>query len=92
MGKTNKSRVIRFTKLGKAPPDGKPGGTPFGIFDPNTGAIRIDPRQTEDELIDTLVHELVHASYPFLEEDAVHNGATAIAQSLWEMGYRRTYK
>lgn len=90
MAKSTNKRVIKFSKLGKTPPDGKPGSTPFGIFDPNTGVIRIDPRQTEDELIDTVVHELIHAAFPYLEEEAVHEGATSIAKSMWEMGYRRT--
>jgi hypothetical protein len=54
------------------------------------GDIHIDPRQPEHELIDTIVHELIHDTYPFLDEDAVESGATRIAESLWRMGYRRT--
>lgn len=92
MAKTKKSRVIKFVRLGKNQPDGRPGGTPFGDFNPNNGVIRIDPRQSEDELIDTLIHELLHANFPYLDEEAVHKGATAVAQSMWEMGYRRTHK
>jgi hypothetical protein len=41
-------------------------------------------------MIDTVVHELIHDTYPFLDEDAVEAGATRIAEALWRMGYRRT--
>ncbi len=92
MAKKNPKRTIRFVNLGKEAPNGKPGGTPFGDFDPNTGVIRVDPRQKEDELFDTLVHELIHAAYPFLIEDSVHKGATSISSVLWDLGYRRTHK
>lgn len=92
MGKSKNKRVIKFVRLGKTPPDGKKDGTAYGIFDPNDGVIKIDPRQSEAELIDTAVHELIHAAFPYLEEDAVLNGASEIAEAMWEMGYRRTHK
>jgi hypothetical protein len=92
MKKPPKKRPIKFVRLGAKPPSGVKGGTPFGDFNPNNGIIRIDPRQSEDEMIDTIVHELIHATYPFLEEETVQKGATQVAKSLWDLGYRRTHK
>ena len=92
MAKPKNKRVIKFVRLGKTPPDGKKGGTAYGTYNPNNGVIKIDPRQKEAELIDTAIHELVHASFPYLEEDAVLNGASEIAKAMWEMGYRRTHQ
>lgn len=80
---------VKFAKLGKNPPDGKPGGTPFGTCHKQTGVITIDPRQSEEEMLDTIIHEVLHSSYPFLEEDVVHTGGNAVSEVLWRLGYRR---
>lgn len=80
-----------FRILGKAKPTHDPKcKTPFGYCWKGYGDIHIDPRQPEHELVDTVVHELIHDTYPFLDEDAVEAGATRIAEALWRMGYRRT--
>ena len=39
-------------------------------------------------LLDVLIHESLHACYPDLEERAVDNAATDIADFLWELGWR----
>ena len=89
MGTSKKSKIkVKFRKLGKKKPNGK-NNTPFGTFNTKTKVVEIDPRQTEDELMDTLIHECIHASYPYLEEYAVHSGSSTVAQILWDMGYRR---
>jgi hypothetical protein len=80
---------VKFKKLGKEPPTGKPGGTPFGTCNKATGLITIDPRQSEDEMMDTIIHEALHSSYPFLEEEIVHKGGNAVSEILWKLGYRR---
>ena len=81
---------ITFRKLGKAKPTHKVGcKTPFGVCWKGTGRIHIDPRQSEEELLDTLVHELVHDVEPFLTEDAVDNIGIYISKALWKQGYRR---
>ena len=80
-----------FRILGKAKPTHDPKcKTPFGYCWKGYGDIHVDPRQPEHELIDTAVHELIHDTYPFLDEEAVEAGATRIAEALWRMGYRRT--
>lgn len=38
--------------------------------------------------LDTLVHEVLHASRPELDEMAVSSSATDIARVLWQCGYR----
>ena len=39
--------------------------------------------------MDVLVHEVLHAARPELDEQAVEATATAIARALWKAGYRR---
>lgn len=80
---------VKFARLGKEPPDGKPNGTPFGTCNKQTGNITIDPRQSEEEMMDTIIHEVLHSSYPFLEEDVIHKGGNAVSEVLWKLGYRR---
>lgn len=88
---------IVFKKLGTTPPSHtKASKTEFGLwegivsFAPSNGIIHIDPRQPEAEILDTMVHELLHDAMPFLEEEAVEAYATHIAKALWKQGYRRT--
>jgi len=38
--------------------------------------------------LDTIVHELLHALHPELEESVVEDSATAIARVLWKLGYK----
>jgi hypothetical protein len=81
---------ITFRRLGKDRPTHRSGcKTPFGVCWKGTGRIHIDPRQSEEELLDTLVHELVHDVQPFLVEDAVDNIGIYISKALWKQGYRR---
>ena len=80
-----------FRKLGKAKPSHAPNcKTPFGYCWKGTGDIHIDPRQPEYEMIDTVVHELIHDCLPFLDEKTVEETATKMAESMWRLGYRRT--
>ena len=39
--------------------------------------------------MDVLVHEVLHAARPELDEQAVEATATAIARALWKARYRR---
>jgi len=94
---------IRYRKLGKEPPRkvkctcgakvadyGEWRGTQ--AFRPQGAQINIDPRQPDHELLDTLVHELIHDAMPFLEEWAVRHYGTHIAEALWREGWRPTKK
>ena len=56
----------------------------------STGHIEIDPRATERQRVDTLVHEVLHHQFPAMPEADVARHATIIAKVLWKEGYRRT--
>jgi hypothetical protein len=91
-------RII-YKRLGKRPPShSRPRGTSFGewkgtlSFRPMNGEICIDPRQPEDELLDTTVHELIHDAMPYLEEAAVEFYGNHISDALWRMGWRLSKK
>ena len=86
MKSRNEIKVI-FEELGDNPPNGK-NGTSFGETDKKT-EITLDPRQSEGELLDSAVHELLHVVFPHASEANVHAKATRIADTLWRMGYRR---
>lgn len=79
---------IVFDELGDKRPNGK-NKTSFGEVDTHSGEIYIDPRQSESELLDTMVHELLHLNFKYMSEKNVHNSASNIASTLWRMGYRR---
>lgn len=48
--------------------------------------IVIVREQAELDLLDTTIHELLHAAYPDLSEEAVEDGATDIARVLHNLG------
>lgn len=79
---------VEFEELGDAAPNGK-NATNFGEADKRTGEVTLDPRQPEDELLDSAVHEFLHVACPFMGEAKVASTATIIASALWKMGYRR---
>jgi hypothetical protein len=90
---------ITYRKLGKKPPShARKNGTHFGEwrgnlnFKPSGGEIILDPRQPEDELLDTVIHELLHDACPYLEEYAVEVYGNHISEALWKMGWRLTKK
>ena len=58
---------------------------------PGTGdhIIEIDPRQCPKEYLDTLIHEAYHELNPRAKEVTVLHAATALANLLWRLGYRR---
>lgn len=56
--------------------------------------IRIAPKNLSDqkELLNTLIHEVVHAHWANLAEDYVSKFADGLADFLWEVGYRLPLK
>lgn len=52
--------------------------------------IRIGTWQGEQDTLDTVIHEALHASLPLLDETAVHETANDLSRLLWRLGYRRT--
>lgn len=79
---------LAFRLLGKKPPNGK-NKTSFGLSDTRTGDVFIDPRQTDSEMLDTVIHECLHIAYPKLQEHKIHYIANMIAGVLVKMGYKR---
>jgi len=51
--------------------------------------IRVALGQPEQSELDTVIHEILHAAYPDLEEDAVGQTAEALAKVLWRLGWRK---
>ena len=98
-----KPKII-YRKLGKEPPRlrkctcSASTGTDFGrwhgklSFKPVGGTIFLDPRQPPKEMLNTLTHELLHDSFPQLDEHAVTYIANHIADALWAQGYRKETK
>jgi len=64
----------------------------LGLAYQRTGRIIIDPRQCEDDYLDTLVHELIHVGAPELSERKTIKLAGVIAKNLWKQGYRKKEK
>ena len=51
--------------------------------------IRIRRNLPQRELLDTAIHEVLHASLPALSEEAVTEAAHDIARVLFSLGWRR---
>lgn len=61
----------------------------YGECDYNTRTIRIHHTLVGTELMDTLLHELIHARWPDLQESSVEEFATTLTAVLHEEGFRR---
>lgn len=64
----------------------------FGECDPpdsENPTIKIDLRQGEKELLNSLIHEGLHAVKWNLHEKTVRKMADDLAKFLWRLGYRR---
>ena len=87
----NRNPKVVYTKLGRQRPgNGKKGisRTPYGLWE--RGLIKIDPRQSESELLDTLIHELLHEGLEELTEEGVERVALLVSGVLWREGYRKS--
>lgn len=64
-----------------------------GFCDPPTATnkrIRISHSLKDEALLNTTIHELLHAAMWDHAEEAVNETATDIANVLWRLGYRKT--
>lgn len=52
--------------------------------------IEIRRSLSELNILDTLVHEILHAARPELDEEAIDKTAACIARALYQTGWRRT--
>lgn len=51
--------------------------------------VEIDPRQTEQDRLDTLLHESLHILIPKLNEMQVRGLSKRLAPLIWDDGWRR---
>ena len=54
--------------------------------------IWVKRTQKPIDLMDTIIHEVLHAVRPELSEEAVLDTATTIAKALWKLNYRKQEK
>jgi Zn-dependent peptidase ImmA (M78 family) len=74
--------LLRFTRL-KGQADG------WTCYDEATPRMLIDERLKKGQRLETIVHELLHASLgPTISEEAVTEAARVIRRTLWNLGYR----
>lgn len=61
-----------------------------GLFDhPGTPGkeIWIHPSLKGEQMLETLIHEMLHAAFPDIAEESVTESAKDLAIVLWELGY-----
>ena len=65
----------------------------FGdMVDPGRAAgrvLRVATWQSEEERLDTTLHEAIHCCLPQLDENAVTDLANDLSRLLWKLRYRR---
>lgn len=95
----NRPIEVRFRRLGKHKANGgKVDGLAWGYDNDKTGRwepsglIEIDVRLKGIDLLDTVIHEMIHTHNPQMGEPEVKRQAREIAKVLWKMNYRRVEK
>lgn len=65
-------------------------GDKDGECEYGTRVIRIALGQSEVNELDTVIHEILHAAYPDLKEEAIARTSEGISGVLWRLGWRKT--
>lgn len=52
--------------------------------------IEIDSRLTGKELLDTLIHEILHLQNPSWSEKKINKHSREITEIIWSQGFRKT--
>lgn len=60
----------------------------MGICHWDLHTIQIDPQERPQQLLDTIIHEVIHAACPKYQEWYVERLANTISSVLWRLGYR----
>ena len=60
-----------------------------GVCDHDGNTVSITPYQRKRERLDTLIHEMLHATRPEMGEENVVAVAKALTTVLWRDGWRR---
>ena len=50
--------------------------------------IRVKRAQKEEDLLDTILHEMLHAILPQLTEDIIYDAANDLSRTLIKLGYK----
>jgi len=79
--KKSEEIVVKEKKLGREKAKGQ-------MF-PGKNVIEIDPRQSNVEYMDTLIHEGLHIIFPDLSEKEVIKSSKKLSKVLWKAGYRK---
>lgn len=90
MAEKDKLPKVVYVKLGSSRPKLQKNGqsrTPFGEW--SEGMIKIDPRQEPFEMLDTIVHEILHEAQPEINEEGIERISNLISKVLWREGYRK---
>lgn len=83
----HKFNSIEYRLLWKSPPSKKNIGECEAPTDVKP-RIWVNPEQTSTQFLDTVIHESLHASFFYLDEETVSRAATDIATLLIKMGYK----
>ena len=60
-----------------------------GMCDHDGNLVYVDPKQKGRERLDTLIHEMLHATRPEMGEENVAAVAKVLTTVLWRNGWRR---
>lgn len=63
-------------------------GGVWGFCDHDTRTISIEKNSSNKMMLDAICHEVAHASFPYLTEDAISEFGSDLAQLLWKQGWR----
>lgn len=79
--------TVKYRNLGREGALGLAWGYNHGKRWQPSGQIEIDPRQTDEEEMDTAAHEVLHSELPDLSEEAIIRVAGAVTAVLLKLGY-----
>lgn len=60
-----------------------------GLCSHGSNTVLINPMQSDKSRLDTIVHEMVHATRPKMSEENVSRVAAACTAVLWKDGWRK---
>lgn len=63
--------------------------TAYGVCDYESRTIKIAAGLSAEDLLDTLLHEVIHARWPDISEESVVEFAGILAAAVIDWGFRR---
>lgn len=61
----------------------------YGLAHFDQNKIEIDPNQSNEEYLDTMIHEKLHLILPHYKEETIVRISTQLSEFLWDNGYRQ---